>query len=137
MLRSLKRQWRAFHKGKPGHRFQERYDRNEQSRESQSWVQRLIQPLIAIVSLAIGVVLTFIPGPAILFYFIGAGLLAGESRTLARWLDWSELKSRKAFHRAKRWWKHAGLFARSGVILSGVCVTGGAVYLAYCIFLVK
>jgi hypothetical protein len=80
MLRNLKREWRAFREGKPGHRFQDRYVRSKRSRKSQSWLQRLAQPFAAIILLAIGVVLTFIPGPAVVFYFAGAGLLAGESR---------------------------------------------------------
>jgi hypothetical protein len=134
---NLKRQWRAFRGGKPGHRFQDRYDRSKQSRESQSWAQRLIQPFAAIILLVIGVVLTFIPGPAIVFYFAGAGLLAGESRVLARGLDWSELKLRKGFHWLKRWWKQASLIAKSAVIFLGTCAVSAMLCAAYRVFLAK
>jgi hypothetical protein len=137
MLGNLTREWRAFRGGKPGHRFQDRFDRSRQSRDSQSWLRRLIEPIAAIVLLAIGVVLTFIPGPAIVFYFAGAGLLAGESRTLARGLDWSELKLRRAFHWSKRWWGRASLIAKLAVIFLAAGVGIGLCYTAYRIFLAK
>src|ERR1044072_6913082 len=137
MLRSLKRQWRSFRGGKPGRRFVDRSDRNKQAHKSQSWWQRLIQPLIAIILLAIGVVLTFIPGPAILFYFAGAGLLAGESRWLARGLDWSELKLRKGFRWLKHRWKEASLVVKSAVILLGTCVVSAMLFAGYKLFLAK
>ena len=108
MLGKLKRQWLAFRGGTPGQRFQDRYDRQRRARKTQSWALRLIQPILAIILLAIGVVLTFIPGPAIVFYFAGAGLLAGESRPLARALDWSEVKLRKICRWLKQWWKRHG-----------------------------
>jgi hypothetical protein len=137
MIGSFKRQWRAFRGGKPGHRFVDRYTRSQQSRKSQSWVQRLIQPFAAIILLAIGVVLTFIPGPAVVFYFAAAGLLAGESRTLARGLDWTELKSRKAYRWFKHWWHRASLVTKSAVIFVGVCAVGAMGFGAYQVFLAK
>lgn len=100
-------------------------------------MQRLGQPVAAIILLAIGVVLTFIPGPAIVFFFAGAGLLAGESRVLARWLDWSELKLRKSFHWLKRWWKQASRIAKSAVTFLGSCVVSGLLFGAYKVFLAK
>ena len=100
-------------------------------------MQRLIQPVAAIILLAIGVVLTILPGPAVVFYFAGAGLLAGESRTLARGLDWTELKLRRAFHWLGRWWKRASIAAKSIVIFCGVCVASLLVFAAYRIFLAK
>jgi len=135
VLGKLKRQWLAFRGGTPGHRFQDRFDRQRRARKTQSWALRLIQPIIAIILLVIGVVLTFIPGPAIVFYFAGAGLLAGESRTLSRALDWSEVKLRKACRWFKQWWKGASLGARLAVIAMGVCGVIGLAYAAYELFL--
>jgi len=89
------------------------------------------------VCLAIGVVLTFIPGPAVVFYFAGAGLLAGESLWLARGLDWTELKVRKAYRWSKKWWQRASLIARSAVIFVGICVGGAFCFGAYQVLLAK
>jgi hypothetical protein len=128
---NLKRQWCAFRSGKPGRRFQDRFDRNSRARASQSLLRRLLQPAIAIVLLLIGVVLTFIPGPAIVFYFAGAGILAGESRTLARALDWSELKERQVLRCLKHWWAQASPDAKQTVILVAFFAVMGAGYAAY------
>ena len=135
MLGKLKRQWLAFRGGTPGQRFQDRYDRQRRARKTQSWALRLIQPILAIILLAIGIVLTFIPGPAIVFYFAGAGLLAGESRPLARALDWSEVKLRKICRWLKQWWKRASLWAKLAVIVVSVCGAIGLGYAAYELFL--
>ncbi len=48
----------------------------------------------------------FIPGPAILFFAIAGGLLAAESRQVARILDWTEVQIRKvAVYLRARWIK--------------------------------
>lgn len=137
MLGNLKRQWRAFRSGKPGHRFQHRYKSSQKTRKTQSLARRLIQPLVALVLLAIAVVLTFIPGPAVVFYFAAAGLLAGESLWLARALDWTELKSRKAYRWCKHWWQHASVMAKSAVVFLGVCTVSGLGFGAYQVLLAK
>ena len=135
MLGNLKRQWRAFRGGKPGHRFQDRYESSRKLRQTQSLPQRLVQPFLALILLAIGVVLTFIPGPAVVFFFAGAGLLAGESLMLARTLDWTELKSRKLLRWAKKWWAHATLAVKSAVFFLGGCAVSGVGFAAYQVFL--
>jgi len=134
---NLKRQWRAFRHGKPGRRFQDRHDRTKQRRKTQARWVRVVQPFIAVILLAIAVALTFLPGPGFVFYFVGLGLLADESRTLARGLDWGELKLRRAFRRAKRWWKDASWPAKGGVIIAGLCVAAGAGYIFYRLFLAR
>lgn len=137
MIRSLKRQWRAFSGGSPGHRFQDRYKSSQKARKTQSLGRRLIQPIAALFLLAIGVVLTFIPGPAVVFYFASAGLLAGESLWLARGLDWMELRSRRAYHWIEHWWHRASLVAKSAVIFVGVCAAGAMGFGAYQVLLAK
>jgi hypothetical protein len=137
VLGNLKRQWRALRAGKPGHRFQDRFERSRKSGATQSLARRLIQPVAAIVLLAIAVVLTFIPGPAIVFYFAAAGLLAGESRALARGLDWGEIQLRKAFRWLKAWWKRASLVSKMAVGLVSVSGVMGVGYAAYHVILAR
>src|SRR5688572_13158502 len=90
VLGRLRQQWRAFKKGRPGRRFQDRYERSQKTRSSQSWFVRLLKPAAGILLFVGGVVLCFIPGPGIPLLVIGAGLLADESRTIARAMDWIE-----------------------------------------------
>jgi len=60
--------------------------------------------IAAVASLAIGIVLAFIPGPAILFFALCAALLGAQSRWVARRLDRAEVSTRKliAAFRARR-----------------------------------
>jgi hypothetical protein len=43
----------------------------------------------------IGIVLFFLPGPGALFVLLGAVLIAQHSLTVARALDWTEIRVRK------------------------------------------
>jgi Flp pilus assembly protein TadB len=94
MLARLKKRWEAFKQLEPGKRFETHYHQHRQSEAGKSPVRRILYLLAAVVALAIGVVLAFIPGPAILFFLIAGGLFAMQSLKIARALDWSELRIR-------------------------------------------
>ena len=128
MLEKLKTQWRDLRRGRPGHRFQERFERNQQSRSRRPRFTRFLKPILGIVLLAAGVVFCFIPGPGLPFVIIGAGLLADVSRTVARGMDWLELRIRNVIAWACRWWNHASWTAKNVVIVLGVFVASGAAY---------
>ena len=76
MFGRLKKQWCDFRRGRPGHRFQERFERNQRSRSTRSKFTRFLKPFLGIVLLVAGVVFCFIPGPGLPLVVIGAGLLA-------------------------------------------------------------
>src|SRR5688572_14221670 len=105
MAATLKSEWRMLRRGKPGSRFLDRYETSHRNKNKRSVVGRVIRIVIAVAALAIGVVLVFIPGPAILFFFIAGSLLAAESRALARALDWSEVKLRKLVRWLAKVWR--------------------------------
>ena len=96
MLTGLKRQWTAFRRLEPGQRFQAHYRQHRQSEAGKSPIRRVLYVIAGILALAVGVVLTFIPGPAILFFLIAGGLFAMQSLRIARALDWGELRLRAA-----------------------------------------
>ena len=131
MIRSIKRSWKELKQGRPGHRFQDRTEKSRRNRGNQSWVRRFLTPFIAIVLIAGGIILCVIPGPGLPLIFIGAALLAERSRTLARGLDWLEVKTRKAASWALAWWKHAPGAARFAVVVIGMAALAGAGYGAY------
>ena len=120
----LKKDWRAFRRATPGQRFQNRYRAHQKSR-SASPLKRVLSLVLAPLSLAIGVVLMFIPGPAILFFFIGGTLLASHSRTAARALDWAEIKLRSWAERAKTWWNSQSLLSKIPLLLGALLVAVG------------
>ena len=85
-------------------------------------VARFGRLVIAIIAFAIGLVLIFIPGPAILFFLIAGGLLAAESRHVARFLDWSEVKLR---HGLSWLWARWRSFSRPEKMLVALLVAAG------------
>jgi hypothetical protein len=94
-----------------------------------SW--RIVRIGLAILLVVAGVIFCFIPGPGLPLIFIGAGLLANHSLVVARALDWTDLKIRKAARSAKNWWLHASTFARYAVVILAALLAGGTGYGAY------
>lgn len=88
MLQTLKAEWQRLKHTRPGRRFCSFYQRHGE--RWPGWA-RVLLILAAAISFAIGFILVFIPGPAILFFAITAALLAAQSRPVARQLDRAEI----------------------------------------------
>lgn len=110
----------------PGRRFRNRYRSHRRSRSSKSLWRRLQRILLAVVALAIGVVLVFIPGPAILFFFMAGALLASDWLWMARTLDWLEVRLRAGWRRAQRWWKRLPWAGRIALLVAGGSLSAAA-----------
>jgi hypothetical protein len=128
MALNLKAHWKSLGRGKPGHRFQERYARNQRSRASRGLLPRVLRLLGAAAATAVGVVLAFIPGPAVLFFLLAGALLASDSLWIARTLDWLEVR----WHRVARWavriWKNLPVPARITLAVLGVGLSAASTY---------
>jgi hypothetical protein len=98
----LRREWRALKSDKPGRRFAARHERRTEAGKSRG-AGRWLSLVFALLFLAAGVVLLFIPGPAFVFLGLGGALLAEHSLLVARALDASELRLRAA----ARWLRSA------------------------------
>lgn len=127
----LKEAWQEFRGGKPGRRFQDRYKRSQQHSQGRAWYRRWLELLAALVCFAIGVVLVFVPGPAVLFFAVGAVLLADQSKAIARTLDWIEVRLRRGARAAWHWWKRASAVARGAVVGVTIVFVGAIGYLFY------
>jgi len=132
MFEKSKRDWQELKRSPPGKRFQERYQKQQRSGKSK-WA-RIGSFAAALVALAIGVVLVFIPGPAVVFFFLGGGMLASHSRAVARALDWTELRLRATFQKLRTWWRSHSWRARLPVLLAAVVVVLGVGAAAFEIF---
>lgn len=130
MIRSLKNHWSALKRSKPGRRFQDRYDRRKKEGSKSPW-RRVANLALALLSLAIGIVLVVIPGPAILFFFISGSLLATESRTIAAGLDRLELIVRAAWLQTRRFWRRLSKGGKATVIAFAVLLMGAALHVSY------
>lgn len=131
MTVQLRKHWRDLLEGRPGNRFMDRYERaRRKDRRSGVW-RRLTIIVLGCAALLVGAVLTVIPGPAVPFFFIGGGLLATESRPVARLMDWFEIQIRKVAAWIKRRWKRLPKLARVALLILGACCSAASAYLTY------
>ncbi len=108
MRAHLKHEWQVFRRLPKGRRFQIHHqDEQRKNRARPTWL-RVLRVLFIPLSIAIGIVLTFIPGPAILFFFFAAALLAAHSMAVARALDRMELALRAAWRKFLSWKRAQG-----------------------------
>jgi hypothetical protein len=101
---SLTEEWQRLKRASPGKRFQAFNERQQQRARGP------IKALYlggALVSLAVGVVLVFIPGPAFVFFILAGGLLAAQSRWMAERLDRLEVTGREKATQVRAWWRRA------------------------------
>lgn len=92
---------------------------------------RVVRLMIAAVAFVIGVVLVFIPGPAIVFFVIAGSLLAAESLMLAKTLDHLEIWIRLALRWARRFWHRLSLVGKVVVGLVTAACGAGFTYLSW------
>lgn len=120
-----KKQWLEFKRGRPGRRFQDRFERNRQARSGRSRMVRFIKPFAGGVLLVAGVVFCLIPGPGLPLLLIGAGLLADVSLPVARAMDWLDVRIRNVISRAGKWWRRASKTQKSVVVVLALILVGG------------
>lgn len=130
MQSHFRQAWRDLRRERPGQRFQARYERSRKNRH-RSFATRIALIIAALVCFAIAVVLTVMPGPAILFFLLGGGLLANESRFVARLMDNGEVILRRVIRWGKNRW--ARLPGTGRTLLVGIAVGCSVAvgYLAY------
>lgn len=123
--------------GRAGRRFQDRYVAMRKSRSDTSWRQRgrrILRLGIALVAVVIAVVLMFIPGPAVVFYFIAGALLAAESLMIARLMDWIEVRLRTLWRWGKGHWGNLPRWGRAGLIGAVLGLSAMSTYVSYRLF---
>ena len=91
MMERVNSLWRQLKSWPAGQRFQRFYMMH--ARHLSVWA-RCVLIGAALCSLAIGVVLVFIPGPAVVFFAVSCALAATQSLWIARHVDMAELKGR-------------------------------------------
>lgn len=101
MFQSIKATLRRLGKYEPGERFGAFH---REQKDKPVWV-KIAYFGLAFVSFAVGVVLAFIPGPAVLFFFLSGALLSTQSRFIAEKLDKVEVWGRKALASIRAWWR--------------------------------
>lgn len=131
MALPFQRQWNKLKRGKPGQRFQDRYRAQRRDPRGRTLLRRLVRVMLALAFTAIGIVLAFIPGPAILFFLLAGAMLASDWRWMARLLDWLEVKLRAGAKRVASKWRRLPPVARIALVTAGGCLTAVTTYGAY------
>jgi hypothetical protein len=131
VIKRLKKQWCDLKNGRPGHRFEDRYEANKKGRSDESALRQWLQPALGIMLFAAGIFFCIFPGPGLPLLLPGAMLLAERSQRMSRALDWSELKVRSVIRRWKGWWREASLAAKNGVVVMAAAVIAAAGYGAW------
>jgi hypothetical protein len=93
MWKKFKQTWQRIKAGKAGQRFQQEFRRRQGA--GRSPIRKALLIGGGLLFMAAGFVLLFIPGPGLVFLFVGAFLIAQQSLLAARALDWSELRLKK------------------------------------------
>ncbi len=82
--------------------------------------------ILALGSLAFGV----LPGPGMLTFFVGVGMIAGEVRPVARLLDWAEVRAREFGRWVRGIWRSSAGGKLLVVSVAAICV-GAVLWVAH------
>lgn len=104
MLNSLKQHWHRFKETRPGERFKAHFWKRQ--KQPNSTYKKALVITTGILIMITGVILLPAPGPGILILLIGAALIAQESLTAARFMDWADIRARKVCAWGLRTWRH-------------------------------
>jgi hypothetical protein len=131
LIGKAQRSWWLFKNTKPGDRFQVRYYRRQQSAPGR---------LTTIFNIVVGSILVIFsaffgwaPGPGLLTFLIGLALIGGEFLTIARFLDWSEVRLRKLAHLVGVVWKSSTI-GKALIVLVALVLVVAFGYVIYSVF---
>ena len=87
--------------------------------------------IAALVAIVLAVLLMFLPGPAVVFYFFAGAILASESLTIARLMDWAEVRSRALWRWGRDHWRKTPHWGRVVLVALMVLVSATSTYISY------
>jgi hypothetical protein len=122
MLETIKRSWQRFKADPPGQRFQQQFKRRHVV--ARTLLQRALVVGGGVLLTGVGIFLFFLPGPGVLFVLLGAVLIAQQSVTVARGLDWTEIRLRKLLAQSIGAWRRFS--AALKILLVGLAVVAAA-----------
>ena len=130
----LKQYWSKLRHAPPGERFERRYEARRRNGSRGSALGRVLLIGLGVVLACIGVVLMFIPGPAILFFFVAGAIFAEESRWVARALDALEVRLRRWWASLRNWWCRRSASGKGTVLATALLVAATSAYFTYRMF---
>ncbi len=131
MINQTKRALREFTRSQPGHRFQQRYKRRQQTTSGLFDPKNLLYLGGGIAIIIIGVLIAPVPGPGGVIAVVGLAMLGSLFRPVARALDWGELWVRRIAYWVTDLWQVLPLGMKVLVGLLAVIVAITVAYTAY------
>jgi uncharacterized protein (TIGR02611 family) len=134
MLEKAKENWLRFKQGEPGHRFKDRYHRRRQSSSGRFNSRSVVGIFGGMLIMAGGIVAVPGPGPGWLIVLLGIGMLSGESKLIARCMDWAEVRLRKLAGWTVNFWTSSSAIVMVLVVLAILVCIAASGYGAYYLF---
>ncbi|CAN5873310.1 hypothetical protein BH23ACT11_BH23ACT11_31150 [soil metagenome] len=129
MVKSLK----EFRSSEPGNRFKQRYRRRQESESGWTDPRRLFNVIVGVILVVGSAFFGWAPGPGMLTFFIGLAMIGGEFRFAAHFLDWAEIRSRKAWRIITKLW-HSSAGGKALVLASALITVSIPAYAIYRLF---
>jgi hypothetical protein len=131
LIGRTKRSWQLFKSSKPGDRFQVRYYRRKQSGPGR--LSRIFNVVVGSILVIFSAFFGWAPGPGLLTFVIGLGMVGGEFLTIARFLDWSEVTLRKLAHLIASVWR-SSVVGKALIIVVILTCAAAFGYVIYSVF---
>lgn len=131
LIGRTKRSWLHFTRSKPGDRFQVRYYRRKQSGPGQ--LSRIINVVVGSILVIFSAFFGWAPGPGTLTFVIGLAMIGGEFLTMARFLDWSEVRLWKLARLVRVVWRSSTI-GKALIVLVALTFVVAFGYVIYSLF---
>lgn len=134
MIEKMRDAWQSFKESEPGQRFKDRYRRRQQSKSGKFDLGLVASVLGGILIVLGGIVAVPGPGPGWLIVFLGLGLVAGEFRPIARFMDWAEVRLRRLARWAAGVWTSSPPAVKALIVVAILVSAAALGYSAYRLF---
>lgn len=134
MIEKIRESWQSFKESEPGQRFKDRYRRRQQSKSGKFDLGLVVSVLGGILIVLGGIVAVPGPGPGWLIVFLGLGLVAGEFRPIARFMDWAEVRLRRLAPWAAGVWVNSSPAVKALIVVAILLCAAAFGYGAYRLF---
>lgn len=133
MIREMKKNWEHFKESEPGDRFKERYEHRQEGERGWADPRRLFNVIVGTVRVVGSAFFGWAPGPGMLTFVIGLGMIAGEFRFAAHFLDWSEIHGRGFWDFVVATWR-SSIMGKAIVLLCALALISATGYVIYRLF---
>lgn len=133
MIGEMRKNWEHFKDSESGNRFKERYQRRQEDEKGWADPGRLFNVIVGTILVVGSAFFGWAPGPGMLTFVIGLGMIAGEFRFAARFLDWSEVHGRRFWKFVVETWR-SSIAGKAIVLLCVLALVSAAGYVVYQLF---